>query len=207
MVSLVNENQIKKQENRIFFSQWVKNPVQLGTFAPISEKLANNATICADINPEMRIVELGAGTGRLTRSLLRAGADSSKLALVELDAPMCQFLTNSLGYLGSAMPKIICGDASKLETILPEEYVDSTDIIVSVLPLMFFPIEIREKIIEAAFRVLKPGGRIIHVSYNPKSALTFMNNINQRLVYSTWLNFPPGFVWEFSRPDLQLKAA
>lgn len=204
---MITEAQIKKQENRLFLSQWIKNPIQLGTFAPISQKLADNAARCANIHSSTRIVEIGAGTGRLTRALLRAGADPQKLALIELDKKMCDFVSHSFQFYQEKKPTIICGNACQLETILPYEYIDSTDIIVSAIPLMYLPKDIRQKIIEASFRVLKPDGKIIHVTYSPRSAISHMAHIIQKRVYSAWWNFPPGFVWEFNRLQPQRQAA
>lgn len=195
----INERLIQKKENRLFLKQWIRNPAQIGTFAPITQKLADQATAYID-NKNARIIELGAGTGRLTRSILRTGIDPQKFAIVELDPKMCDFLNHSLSPL-EKKPTVVCGDASKLECIVPSEFVDQTDLILSVLPLVYFPKAVRQQMIEAAFRVLKPGGRILHITYKPskKSPIHFMDHVQQKRVESLWWNLPPGFVWEFSR--------
>ena len=76
---------ITTADNKLFFKQWLRSPAQLGTFAPISWKLADLAAKQLNINTNTKIVEIGAGTGRLTRALLARGANIENLAMVELD--------------------------------------------------------------------------------------------------------------------------
>ena len=193
---------LRKKENSLFFKQWIKHPGRLGTLAPISVRLATSAAAPIDTNE--RVVEIGAGTGRLTRALLEKGIHPHNLAVIELDSSLTTFLKKTLPGLydgQTPFPHIIEGDATYLDTLIPAEWVGTVDTVVSAIPLMYLEKKQRLAIIDAAFNVLKPGGRIIHVTYSPKSPIEFSTAINQTRTASLWMNIPPGFVWTYTQKE------
>ncbi len=193
---------LRKRENSLFFKQWIKHPGRLGTLAPISVRLATLAA--THINAHERIVEIGAGTGRLTRALLEKGIHPEKLAVIELDSSLTSFLKETLPGLydeHTPSPYIIEGDATYLDTLIPTEWIGTVDTIVSAIPLMYLEKNQRLAIINAAFKVLKPGGKIVHVTYSPKSPIEFSTTIDQTRVVSLWMNVPPGFVWTYVKKE------
>ena len=193
---------ITTAENKLFFKQWLRSPAQLGTFAPISWKLADLVAKQLNINTNTKIVEIGAGTGRLTRALLARGANIENLTMVELDQRMSVFLENSLQQMyPNTELKVITDDACNLGKIIPASWGGKVDYVVSAIPLLNLDESIREKIISAALDVLNPlTGSIVHVSYSPVSPIRFMEgDILQKRAASLWNNVPPGFVWRFTQ--------
>lgn len=190
----MNEAQIRRAENRLFFRRWLKNPRQLGTLAPISVKLSMLAAreAVSQYKPGTPVVEIGAGTGRLTRALLHLGVQAPDLTVVELDGEMCDFLKETIPGI-----KVIEGDANYLATLIDPELREKVGVVVSAIPLMYLDETLRKSLMKAAFSVLKPKAKIVHVTYNPKSPLTFWSGLKQNRVGATWLNLPPGFVWQF----------
>lgn len=187
-----------EREGTLFFRRWLKEPKQLGTLAPISKKLARSAARLMHDPACLKVVEIGAGTGRLTRALIAEGVKHENLTAVELDESFCSFLRAS-------MPKInvIHGDACELPSLLGQDLVNSVDIVYSVIPLMYLPLEVREKILTQALAVLKPGGKFYHVCYTPISPFRKNKAIKSKRLISSWLNVPPGFVWEFQCVNAQ----
>ena len=203
---------LRTHENKLFFKQWIKHPGRLGTVAPISVRLAHAAAKQVSQDQASQdgdhgyVVEIGAGTGRLTRALLERGIKSTRLAVVELDTTLCAFLKDTLPAVcpTSGAPLVIEGDATYLSDLIPATWVGNVETVVSAIPLMYLSEDIRTAIIEAAFRVLKPGGKLLHVTYNPKSPLAFSRAYNQERVVGLWVNLPPGFVWSYTKiEDIQ----
>lgn len=190
---------LRRRENTLFFKRWIKHPFQMGTLAPITPRLAKLVANLVS-NPSDLIVEIGAGTGRLTRALLAEGVKPKNLALVELDPEFCVFLKETLKdapECKNSMPHIIEGDATKLPEIIPESFKGKVSTVVSAIPFMYLPTIVREQIVKSSFDVLKPTGSILHVTYNPKSPLAFKKDLKQECLGKLWLNFPPGFVWKY----------
>lgn len=194
----MNHKQLVKSEQNLFFRRWLKAPKQLGTLAPISQRLADKATCLVQNAATAKVVEIGAGTGRLTRTLLQAGVRDENLTAVELDAEFCNFLKNSLPQV-----KVIEGDAGQLPHLLGAQAVGTVDYVFSVIPLMYLEQRLRDHIVNQALAVLKPGGKLYHVCYSPFSPMGKNKLIKSKRVFSLWLNIPPGFVWEFDGAKTQ----
>lgn len=190
----MNEVQIRRAENWLFFRRWLKNPRQLGTLAPISVKLSMLAAkeALTQYKPGTPVVEIGAGTGRLTRALLSCGVQVQDLTVVELDKEMCDFLRKSIPNL-----HVIEGDAVHLNKLVSAEICEKVGVVISAIPLMYLQEPLRKSLIKAAFSILRPEAKIIHVTYNPNSPLNFWKEIKQSRAAAAWFNFPPGFVWQF----------
>lgn len=170
----------------------------MGTVAPITHRLAQRAAEFVDTDGY--VIELGAGTGRLTRALLKKGVAPKNLWIVELDANLCNFLRESLRALpqcSQEMPHIIHGDAARLEDLLPPHIHGCASTVISTVPFMCLDEGTREKIVRSSLNMLRPEKSLFHVTYNPKSPMAFMPELQQERVASLWLNLPPAFVWRY----------
>ena len=64
--------------------QWLKNPLRTAAVVPSSRELA--AAMLAELPPDARrVIELGGGTGALTRALLGHGIRGDALLVLELN--------------------------------------------------------------------------------------------------------------------------
>lgn len=191
-----NNHYLIRQENSIFFKRWLKKPTQLGTLAPISQSLAQLASNLMESSTtelaSKTVVEIGAGTGRLSRFILDKGIQPNNFYAVELDNELCSFLKENL-----SGANIIQGDAANLPMLLPPDIVGQVDILYSVIPLMYLSQSMRDGIYQAARQVLKPNGVFYHVCYSPVSPYATRKNIVSKRVISKWFNLPSGFVWTF----------
>src|SRR5258707_12647936 len=80
------------------------------------------------------VIELGAGTGEVTKALLAAGIAPHRLALVERDPELAGFLRQNF-----PGPQIIEGDAAHLPGLLVANGVEHIAAVVSSLPLLSLP--------------------------------------------------------------------
>ena len=93
-----------------FFFRWLRKPSQVGAVAPSSAALATALAAEVDVEAPGTVVELGPGTGRVTRALLEAGVDPEKLIAIERDAAFCRLLRERFPAI-----RIVSGDARRLE--------------------------------------------------------------------------------------------
>ncbi len=185
------------RERLLFFKRWLDNPLQLGALAPSSRALSDMVTrqVLAD-NGELLekgyyILELGAGTGVFTASLLEAGLPPNQLISVELDPHLHNHLQHKFPDV-----HVIQGDACNLEAFLPEASRGKIASVVSGIPMVTVPQENRSQIVHAVFRVMVDGGRMYQFTYSPFSSIQARNfNLRKHRLGTVFRNFPPATVW------------
>ena len=69
----------------VFFTQFLKNPRQLGSVVPSSGYLKRRIIRNANLNEALQIVELGPGNGGTTRAILAAMKTDAHLLSIELN--------------------------------------------------------------------------------------------------------------------------
>src|SRR5271165_225818 len=72
----------------LFWQQSLKNPLQVCSLFPSSPFVGRAMTAVLRDRIEQPIIELGAGTGAVTRQLIRNGVDPEKLTLIEIDSQL-----------------------------------------------------------------------------------------------------------------------
>ena len=83
----------------LFFKRWLANPLQMGSIIPSSPALCGRIARLVQRNPDQVVVELGAGTGVVSRALLASGVPADRLVVVEIVPEMA-------GHLRSVLPGV-----------------------------------------------------------------------------------------------------
>ncbi len=72
----------------LFWRQTLKNPLQVCSLFPSSPFVGRAMTAVLGHRIDSHVIELGAGTGAVTRQLIRNGVEPGKLTLVEIDSQL-----------------------------------------------------------------------------------------------------------------------
>ena len=169
----------------------------MGAIVPSAPALARAMARVAraDHESDRLVVELGPGTGSVTRALIAAGVAEESLVLVERDRHFHAWLERQF-------PKatVLHSDARKLDAILPRGRCGSVSTVVSSLPLNSLPKSERDEIVRAALRVLSDEGSLVQYSYGVPSPLPCeaFGLTGERMAF-TAANLPPATVWKFTR--------
>jgi phosphatidylethanolamine/phosphatidyl-N-methylethanolamine N-methyltransferase len=143
-----------------FLKGWIGSPKVVGSVTPTSTFGAR--TMASVVNPAsaLPVLELGPGTGVITKAILARGLAPQSLYCVEY-AP--QFVA----LLRQRYPQIhvLQGDAFDLDAALGERRGLVFDTIVCSLPLMTFPMHKRRALIRDLLGRLVPGRPIILYTY------------------------------------------
>jgi len=173
-----------------------ENPAGVSAVLPSSHTLA--AALAAQIpSADGRVLELGPGTGAVTRAIIERGIPASRIVAVERDRGFADLLSERFPGLYA-----LHGDALDLKSVLGsprESYVA----VVSGLPLINFSMRTRRAVIEDALARVKPGGPFIQVSYRSRPAIPESNDIMVRRTSFVWRNIPPGYVWVYRRKPVK----
>jgi phosphatidylethanolamine/phosphatidyl-N-methylethanolamine N-methyltransferase len=185
----------------LFLKRWLRRPLAMGAVVPSGRLLAAamaRATLAAMEGRPGHVVELGAGTGEVTKALLAAGIPPERLTLVERDPELAAFLRRR--FVGS---QIIEGDAARLAALLSGRDIEQVAAVVSSLPLLSLPAEIVNGIVRGVFEALPRGAGLVQFTYGltppvPRGLrddLSLVATSGRRI----WLNVPPAVVWTFKR--------
>jgi phosphatidylethanolamine/phosphatidyl-N-methylethanolamine N-methyltransferase len=180
---------------KLFLLRALRNPRQLGAVAPSSRHLGALLAKHAGFDDQSPIVELGGGSGSLTRSLIKAGIDPARLYVIELDAELA-------AYLKMAMPhvNVIHGNATELARILPKDVIGKVNRVVSGLPMINMPELIRRQILESCFDIMAPEGAYVQYTYSPRSSIDAETyQLNKKRLGTVFLNLPPATIWQYTK--------
>ena len=177
-----------------FLKGWIRNPLAMGAFAPSGKSLAK--LMAKDVGATSRVVELGAGTGTVTAALLDAGVAAQNLSIVERDPQFVRILERRFPRC-----QVVGADALELDGALGAS--GEFDFVISGLPLLCFSPEKRYRVMQQAFNLLKPNGRLHQFTYAGRCPidkdLRTMLRVDSVLLGVAALNLPPGFVYRLTR--------
>jgi phosphatidylethanolamine/phosphatidyl-N-methylethanolamine N-methyltransferase len=186
----------------LFLKRWLRRPLAMGAVVPSGRLLAEalaQTTLSVIQGRDGHVIELGAGTGEVTKALLAAGIPGERLALVERDPELAAFLRRH--FRG---PRIIEGDAARLSRLLGTHRIDKVAAIVSGLPLLSLPTEVVNGIVNSVFETLPRGAALVQFTYGAAPPVPRNLRASLRLVGARgrriWRNVPPAVIWTFRRP-------
>ena len=178
----------------IFFGVWLQKPLRIAAANPSGPYLADTLAHCVELKRPGPVLELGAGTGSLTRGLLRAGCPPERIIVLEREARFAAMLRREF-------PRafVIEGDATRVRQYLAGR-VERLSTVVSSLPIKWFPLETQRAIVEPCLELLGPGGQFLQVTNAFTSPLPIGRlGINGREVCRVWRNLLPAQIWSYSQ--------
>jgi len=190
-------------EHGRFLGAFVRDPFKTGSVAPSSHWLAARMVEGLGLATARTVVELGPGTGAITRTIVpELGADTLFLA-VEFNPAFAAALTRELPRV-----TVLNDTAARLPELLAAQGRESADCILSSLPFAAFPEQLQGRLLDAAVRSLAQGGLFVNYAYIPAAWLPAGRRFRRllesrfRVVGATpivWRNIPPAFVYRCER--------
>lgn len=174
----------------LFLRRWLANPLQMGSIVPSSPALCRRVAAQVRRAPDEWVLELGAGTGVISRALLEGGVPPDRLIVLEIVPDMARHLAETLQGV-----TVIQGDARALPNLLPPNRRIGT--VVCGIPLVLLPVAEQRRFIDA-MQAAAPGRGFLHYSYCATSPLPSKKHglVAKREAW-TPLNFPPASVWRY----------
>jgi len=171
-----------------FLRGLIANPKGVSAPTPSSPVLAQAIAAQLDLARPGMVIELGPGTGAVTAALVkRVGA--ARILAIEREENFIAPLRDRF-----ASMDIRRGDALAFERFLPPDSVIAA--VVSGLPLLHLPQDVRRSLLSRALAVQGPGGLFIQLSYSwrPPVKAEAGTILTKRAI---WQNFPPAHVWTY----------
>jgi len=179
-----------------FFKGFLRNPREVGSVIPSSRFLTRRVMNCGQVRTARVIVELGPGTGVLTRQMLDLMRDDAKLIAVEISNEFADVLETTLG---DPRLHVYRGSAAALEGALAAAGETHADLVVSGIPFSTMGNGEGNRTLQAAKRVLGPEGRF--VAYQFRSAVRRLAEpvFGRPETHSGFWNIPPMRIYVWSQ--------
>ena len=177
----------------LFFRRFLAHPLRLASILESSPALSRLVAEQLPSEPGDFVVELGAGTGPVTRALLAAGVAPERLIAVEIDPEMAAFLRRRF----PGVTVLEC-DALALERTLPAEALGRVGAVICGLPISLLPVAQRAELVGTMLSLLPPGRPFLAYTHRLTSPLPAaeLGLVGERLAF-TLLNLPPASVWAY----------
>lgn len=184
----------------LFFKRWLANPLQMGSIIPSSPSLCRRIAALVNRAEDEVVVELGAGTGVVSRALLAAGVPPERLVVVEIVPQMAEHLREVLPGV-----TVLTGDAFELPRALPARWHGKVGTAICGIPLVLLPLEKQRQFVDAV-EAVAPGRGFLLYTYCVTSPLPYRElTLEAKRMAWTPLNFPPASVWRY-RPERRAAA-
>ena len=183
--------------NLRFFHGLATQPKTVGAIVPTSVFMARRMASVANPASALPVLEVGPGTGVVTRALLRRGIKPEKLVSVEYSAFFCKHLRREFRDV-----RILHGDAFNLDKTLGDLGSTHFDCVISGLPLLNFSTEQRVSLIEDALARIPKGRPMIQFSYGLLSPVPpGRGHYSVERFGIEIRNIPPAQMWLYRRTD------
>lgn len=178
-----------------FFKGWMDKPRAVGAIVPTSGVTARKMASVVNPDSGLPVLELGPGTGVITKAILQAGVKPQNLWSIEYSEDFVRHLRDA--YPGV---NVIHGDAFDLDRTLGDKRGTVFDSVVSGVPLLNFPVERRVAYVEDLLDRLPAGRPIVQITYGPVSPVP-VGRGNYSVEHFDFIlrNIPPSRLWIYRR--------
>jgi phosphatidylethanolamine/phosphatidyl-N-methylethanolamine N-methyltransferase len=185
----------KFDEELEFFKGWMHRPKAVGAIMPTSSITAKRMASVVNVHSGLPVLELGPGTGVITKAILARGVKPEDLYAIEYSAEFMRHLESR--YSGV---NFIQGDAFDLDTTLGDRKNLVFDSIISAVPMLNFPVSQRIAYLEDLLNRLPLGRPVIQITYGPMSPIPAGRG-DYTVKHFDFIirNIPPARLWIYRR--------
>lgn len=149
----------------LFLGKFLSQGTKIASLAPSSPWLSRATVSNVDWAKSRVIVELGAGTGPITRVLAEKARPDTKVLVLERDPDFCVLLRQRFAPLTHF--DVIEGDVRDLAAMLADRGIARADYVISGLPVPSFPKDLQRDLFKVVRQVLEPAGTYNQITEMP----------------------------------------
>jgi phospholipid N-methyltransferase len=174
----------------LFLGKFLTQGTAIASLAPSSPWLSRATVRNIDWANVGSIVELGAGTGPITRVIAERARPETRVIIVERDADFARILEERYRHLSHF--DIIQGDVRELASMLADRGVNRVDHVVSGLPVPSFPRELQDDLFRVVREVMAEEGTFNQITELPYVYWRFYRKYFEQVEFLFEpRNFPP----------------
>lgn len=169
--------------------RFLTSPKSIGSIVPSSKFLVHALVDPIPWDKIETVVELGGGTGAVTREIQKRIAPNTKAIIFENDPILSEQLRVRFPHFGHAE------DAEQMRYVLQSNGIKKVDAIISCLPFANFPSFLTTRILKEANRALHEDGVFVQFQYSLQMRKYLLAHFSQVSVRFVPVNIPPSFVY------------
>jgi phosphatidylethanolamine/phosphatidyl-N-methylethanolamine N-methyltransferase len=174
----------------LFLGKFLKHGTAIASLAPSSPWLSRTTVRNVAWDRAGVVVELGAGTGPITRVIADRARPECKVVVLERDPDFARLLRERFQSLANF--EIIEGDVRDLAGMLADRGIGQVDYVISGLPVPSFPKDLQRDLFRVVGKVMAPAGTYNQITELPWVYWRFYRRFfdDVRFAFQP-LNFPP----------------
>ena len=184
-------NPLQLSKRLTFLNEFLRNAGRTGSVTPSSRSLIHRMTRPLGLATAKVIVELGPGTGPMTRTILQRIPKDAKLLAFETNTIFCEELQK----LNDPRLIVINDSAELISKYLKDMNLGLADCVLSSIPLTMVPIRVRMRIVSEVKNNLKPGGFFTQFQYSKTAQKVIRHYFKNVKIDFTPFNIPPAFIY------------
>jgi phospholipid N-methyltransferase len=149
----------------LFLGKFLRHGTRIASLAPSSPWLSRATVANVDWSQAEVIVELGAGTGPITRVIAERARPETRVVVLERDADFARLLRDRFAKFSHF--DVIEGDVRDLSAILADRGIGRVDHVISGLPVPSFPKDLQLALFRVVRDVLEPEGTYNQITEIP----------------------------------------
>ncbi len=179
-----------------FLLEALKNFKEVGTVTRSGKALCRKAASFIT-KQDKYVMELGAGDGAITRSILNNMHSDGKLLCFEINPNMVEVLER----IDDERLIVINDSAEKMEEYMRAHDITSFDSIVSAIPYIMLPKVLANKIITLCNKNLKRNKFYTQIHYAKTKQALYIEAFGNIETFWVLLNVPPAYVFKCVKKD------
>jgi len=189
-------------DRAVFLREFLRHPRQVASIIPSTRFLARRVIDALEPTRVRTVVELGPGTGGMTRALLASLPAEARLLAVEINPSFAARVRR----IGDDRLLVAVGSAEELPAILEANGLSRPDAVVCGLPFSMLGAERSDRIIAAVDRSLATGGRF--VAYHIRGLLETLArpHFGEGEAAFEWRSFPPMRIYRWRKSTVAAAA-
>ena len=174
----------------LFLGKFCRHGTKIASVVPSSPWLARATLKDIDWDHARVVVELGAGTGPITRVIAQLVQPVTQVIVLERDPDFARLLRKRFAHLPRF--EVVEGDVRDLASILHARGIDRVDVVVSGLPVPSFSKSLQIDLFRVVGSVLVEGGKFTQITEIPWVYQSFYRRFfaDVQFVFEP-RNFPP----------------
>lgn len=192
MVEGLRERFERKFDEEIrFFKGWQRDKLGVGALLPTSSVTARRMADVIDPSSGLPVLELGAGTGVITKAILGRGIRPADLVSIEYAPHFCDMLRERFTEVD-----VREGDVFALDDVLADRRGQIFDCVISAVPMLSFPLDQRIALMKDLLGRVPRGRPVIQITHGPMSPLPPLPSVYTIAHFDFVVrNLPPAQLW------------